>query len=130
MSEEQATKDDEICRWTMQSMDISAVGRAPSIDFELSKDCYEITASPPGGHIRITAITEDGEVSRIVLTNTLTGEAFADIESTRVDALSVGEDWNTASAHATEIAAALYWSMWRMQQVKAIRPTTPTEGRS
>jgi hypothetical protein len=105
--------------WTMESMDISGVGRAPFIEFTLSEDRREITAEPPGGCIVITALTDDGERSRVELINTLTGEVFARVESVHVDAPSVGPDWNTPTAHATELAAALYWSMWRMQQLKA-----------
>ena len=106
-------------KWTMQSIDISGVGRAPFIDFELSEDRRQIVAEPPGGRIVVTALSADGVLSRVQLFNSLTGECFADLESTLVSAPSVGDDWNTATAHATEIAASLYWSMWRMQQTKA-----------
>lgn len=111
-------RDDENA-WTMESMDISGVGRAPFIRFRLNHDRSTIEADPPGGHIRIAALNEGAERSRIVLTSTVTGEVFADIESRHVVAPSRGDDWNTATAHATEVAAALYWSMWRMQQLQA-----------
>jgi hypothetical protein len=113
--------------WTMESMDISGVGRAPFITFTLSEDKRMVRASPPGGYILITAMRADGSLSRIELTNALTGEKFSDVDSRHVVAPSVGEDWNEPLHHATEIAAALYWSMWRMQQLKAATPKPESE---
>lgn len=106
-------------KWTMESIDISRVGRAPSITFTMSEDRTTVSASPPGGEIVIRAVNEDGKRSRITLINAETLEVFATIESFHVVAPSVGDDWNEPLHHATEIAAALYWSMWRMQQTKA-----------
>lgn len=105
--------------WKLQSMDISAIGKAPDIEYVFADDNRSFHASPPGGLILIEAMTEDGSRSRITLTNMLTQEVFALVESQHVDAPSCGDGWSNAAAHAGEIGAALYWSMWRMQQVKA-----------
>lgn len=106
--------------WTLESVDTSGLGRAPNVEYALSDDRSAITGEPPGGRIRITALTQDARRSRIELVNSLTGETFADVEATMVATPSVGDDWDNPLAYFAELAAALYWSMWRMQQVKAL----------
>lgn len=105
--------------FTIQSMDISAIEQAPHVTFTFVDGLYAFEASPPGGHIRVDCLREEGRVSRIVLTNTLTNEVFADVISHQQDAPSIGEDWANSTLYTAEIACALYWSMWRMQQFKA-----------
>lgn len=100
----------------MKSVDTSGTGRAPFIEFEMGDDNTRITANPPGGSIAITAIANDADLSRVVLTNALTQEVFADIDVRYTPAPNID-----ATANVCEIAAALYWSMWRMQQVKAAK---------
>ncbi|HEY3499257.1 MAG TPA: hypothetical protein VGK73_31425 [Polyangiaceae bacterium] len=111
--------------WIFESTDIAGVGRAPTIEYHWSEDNAYFEASPPGGHIRVEAKADNGKVARILLTNALTGEVFAGIDSRHTPAPSVGEDWNDAHVTACEIASALYWSMWRMQQVKAAKSEEP-----
>lgn len=106
--------------WTLDSHDVSWLPQAPSITFRLSEDLSTITATPPGGILKLTA--EKGDASRIVLTNAETGEVYADILSEHVLAASLGDAWNTVTQHACEVAAALYWSMWRRQQIRKMRP--------
>lgn len=116
---------DEVSEWTMDAHDVSAIPLAPSITFRMSEDLGTITATPPGGTIVLSAGPQD--VSRIVLTNALTGEVFADILSTHVLAASLGDAWNTVTQHACEVAAALYWSMWRRQQIRATEVASTPE---
>ena len=105
--------------FTLQSMDVSALPQAPAVTFRFAEDNYSFEASPPGGHIHVSAVGARGDTSRIVLTNTLTDEVFADIQSQKRAAPSTGEQWENAACYAAELACALYWSMWRMQQIKA-----------
>lgn len=105
--------------FTIQSMDISAIEQAPHVTFTFVDGDYAFEASPPGGHIRVDCLSDEGRVSRIVLTNTLTNEVFADVISHQHDTPSIGEDWANSALDAAELACALYWSMWRMQQLKA-----------
>jgi hypothetical protein len=102
-------------------LDVSRVPKAPDVTFILSVDRSTIRADPPGGSITISATAADGRTARIQVVNALTDETFADIESSHVLAPSIGDDWKTSTGHVTEIAASLYWSMWRRQQVDAIK---------
>lgn len=113
--------------FTIQSMDISAIEQAPHVRFTFVDGDYAFEASPPGGHIRVDCLHEQGRVSRIVLTNTLTNEVFADVISHQQDTPSVGDDWTNSALYAAELACALYWSMWRMQQIKAGATRAPEE---
>lgn len=102
----------------LDSMDISGVDKAPGLTFKINDDRRSFSAEAPGGRIDVTCLSQDGRLSRLVLTNTLTSEVFADIQVTQVDAPSVGEDWTNPAVYAAEIGASLYWSMWRRQQLK------------
>lgn len=106
-------------QFTIQSMDISSVAQAPSVTFTFADDSYSFEASPPGGRLHVSAVDARGAVSRIVLTNTLTDEVFADVEARQHATPSIGDEWENSALYAAEIACALYWSMWRMQQLKA-----------
>ncbi len=100
---------------TLQSVDVSSIERAPSVRFSIIEDGRVMEASPPGGRIYVEYLDE--RTSRIVLTNAITNEIFADVVSRHHDAPSVGAEWNEPSLASAELASALYWSMWRMQQV-------------
>lgn len=104
--------------WVLESIDISGVGRAPFVEYVFADDNTSFEAFPPGGHIRVEAVADGGKMSRVVLRNTLTDEVFADIVVRHTAAESCGEEWKDPAMAAGEIGAALYWSMWRMQQVK------------
>jgi hypothetical protein len=108
--------------WTLESMDISGVGKAPSVCFTMASDGMSMSASPPGGHIHVEADSLRGDDefrSRITLTNTLTGSVYADVVARHVSAGELPAEWNDATMYAGELACSLYWSMWRMQQLKA-----------
>jgi hypothetical protein len=105
----------------LNSHDISSVGKAPALRFTINSSRRGFWAEAPGGRIDVTALSDDGRTSRIVITNTLTNEVFADLVSNQVDAPSVGDDWTNPAVYAAEIGAALYWSMWRKQQLDAER---------
>jgi hypothetical protein len=114
--------------WLMRSMDISGVGKAPDVEFTFSDDNRVITAEPPGGHIRIEAGGGDTEGfrSRIVLTSMLTGSVYADIEARHSSLPDLPKEWEDPAQYAGELACSLYWSMWRMQQLKAAaQPSAP-----
>lgn len=103
----------------LESHDVSGVGRAPTVRYVLAADGLSFSAEVPGGLIHISATAEGGRRSRIVLKNTITGEVFADVESTQCEVPSVGEQWANSALYAGEIGASLYWSMWRKQQIDA-----------
>lgn len=106
----------------MQSMDISGVGKAPDVEFLFSEDNSVITAEPPGGHIRIEAGGDaEGFRSRIVLTNAVTGAVYADIEARHRPLPDLPKEWSDPAQYAGELACSLYWSMWRMQQLKVMQ---------
>lgn len=107
--------------FTINSIDISGLPQAPSVKFTFVDDDLVMEASPPGGHLRVESMSANGEVSRVVITNTLTNEVFADVVSHQHETPSVGEEWGNSALYAAELACALYWSMWRMQQVKSLR---------
>ena len=111
--------------WTMQSMDISSVGKAPDVEFAISDDRARMEASPPGGHIAVRAMERRGAAAmhgepftyHVVLTNTITGSVYADVAVRHISAGELPEEWNSPTLYAGEIACSLYWSMWRMQQL-------------
>lgn len=112
--------------WTMDAHDVSGLPLAPSVTFVLNEYGTGIVAEPPGGLIVLMLV--GGIESRIVLTNTETGEVFADVLSKHCTAPSLGDEWNTITQHACEVAAALYWSMWRRQQIRKREATSTPKG--
>lgn len=115
---------DENRTWLMQSMDISGVGKAPDVEFTMDDDMMGMTASPPGARIQIEVASVRGDSefqSRITLTNALTGSVYADVVAKHVTAGELPAEWNDEALYAGELACSLYWSMWRMQQLKAAK---------
>jgi hypothetical protein len=113
--------------WTLQSVDTSKVGQPPSVVFRIVDEGQAMEADPPGFHIR-TDIVGD-HLSHVVITSTATGEVFADVFSVDIEIPSLGEEWNSSrSSMVGELAAALYWSLWRGVEVKRLRALESEQG--
>lgn len=79
-----------------------------------------MTAEPPGAAIRIEAVDcAKGFKSRIVLTDAQDGSVVADIDVRHLSSPGYPAQWGDPALYAGELACALYWSLWRMQQLKA-----------
>ena len=97
--------------YVIESHDISGVGKAPNVAFVYSGDGLTATAHPPRACISVVVVSE--ETGRV--------EIKCGDFTTRVTVQCEEHDpihgpW----AELMETACAIYWSMWRRQELYAI----------
>lgn len=104
--------------FVIESVSTEGVGQPPNVEFTMAEDCRSFTAEPEGAKIYVLA--KEPMVSRIVLIDTTRDFISAEIE-VRHHEVPGHPQWNDPALYAGEVACALYWSQWRMQQARKLK---------
>jgi hypothetical protein len=104
--------------FTINGVSTEGVGQPPNVEFTMAEDRRSFAATPEGAKISVLAL-ESGR-SRIILHDTERDMVTADIVLTHLPVPGHPE-WEDAALYAGEVACALYWSQWRMQQARKLR---------
>ena len=91
--------------YTLDSHDVSAIAKAPSVEFVFDGSCYR--SEPPRATIIVKALSRD-EASVHVMAER--GLSVSVVETVSPEDVS---DEHGPWVSALELACALYWSMWR-----------------
>ena len=108
--------------FTIESVSTDGVDQPPNVEFVMAEHSRSFSATPDGARIEVfaepTPEGQTGRWSRIILIDTVRGFIAAEILVHHHE-VPGHPQWEDPALYAGETACALYWSMWRMQQVNA-----------